>query len=207
MNVHVFTSLLLIMLAVQSAAACPAEFDAEHYDFIDIENPNQQRIDGAVRILVNQQRCKEGLPLVTSSPALIRVAAAHSKDMVRLGFLSHESPVSGKRRFSDRIKAEGVGYREAAENISQRNVYTFEKRKFIIEDAASCKFSYLGSHRSVPQHSYKSLAQSAVKGWMASTGHRLNILTRSFRKIGTGMAIDRSAPHCGDVLLTQNFIG
>lgn len=205
MKIVIFIIAVLTVVLAQSAIACDSKLDAEFDAKIDSDNPDQQRFDRAVRELINYERCREGLAPLVSSPALLRAAAGHAGDMARLGFMSHESPVSGKARFTDRIKREGVRYNEAGENISQRNVYAFERQKFVIENAADCQFTFLGSGAAVPRHSYKSLAQSVVKGWMASTPHRLNILTKGFRKTGTGMAIDHTAPYCGDILIAQTF--
>ena len=49
------------------------------------------------------------------------------------------------------------------------------------------------------------LAQVTVAAWMASPGHRRNILNGSYRQVGTGMAIDPGGRACGNIYLTQNF--
>ena len=55
-------------------------------------------------------------------------------------------------------------------------------------------------------HSYASLARRAVAVWMASPGHRRNILDPALRRVAGAAAI-QPGPHCGRVWLTQTFAG
>ena len=66
--------------------------------------------------LVNIERAKYGLSALKWSGELASVARAHSKDMSDRGFFSHTNP-DGKSPF-DRIKAAGISYSYAAENIA-----------------------------------------------------------------------------------------
>ena len=58
--------------------------------------------------LTNQQRAANSLPPLEVDLALCLTARDHSKDMVNLGFFSHQSPVTGKTTFSDRGKRFGT---------------------------------------------------------------------------------------------------
>ena len=44
-------------------------------------------------------------------------------------------------------------------------------------------------------------ARDTVDGWMASPGHRENILTPTYDRLGAGMAISSG----GELYATQNF--
>ncbi len=66
--------------------------------------------------LVNKERAARGLSVLKWSNELASVARAHSKDMHDRGFFSHTNP-DGKSPF-DRIKAAGISYSYAAENIA-----------------------------------------------------------------------------------------
>lgn len=67
-------------------------------------------------VLLNRIRIAMGKPAVAIDPKLGNAASAHSEDMRKLGFFSHESPVPGKRTFGERAAAAGTS--ASAENIS-----------------------------------------------------------------------------------------
>ena len=62
-----------------------------------------------------------GRPVLELDPRLIASARGHSADMTRLGFFAHASPVAGKRRPSDRMRAAGYPGM-GGENISLGSV-------------------------------------------------------------------------------------
>lgn len=66
--------------------------------------------------LVNAERAKQGLSALTLDQNLSAVAYAHSKDMAQRNFFSHTNP-DGQSPF-DRMKANGISYKTAAENIA-----------------------------------------------------------------------------------------
>ena len=66
--------------------------------------------------LVNAERAKQGLSALTWDSSLAAVAEAHSLDMAQNNFFSHTN-LKGQSPF-DRIKAFGISYSYAAENIA-----------------------------------------------------------------------------------------
>jgi uncharacterized protein YkwD len=66
--------------------------------------------------LLNQERARRGLAPLRLDPQLAAVARAHSKDMCRRGYFDHRSP-DGRSPW-DRLKAAGIQFRAAAENIA-----------------------------------------------------------------------------------------
>ena len=66
--------------------------------------------------LVNEQRANYGLSALTYSTELEAVAYAHSKDMAQNNYFSHTN-LAGQSPF-DRMRAAGISYRSAAENIA-----------------------------------------------------------------------------------------
>jgi uncharacterized protein YkwD len=66
--------------------------------------------------LVNQDRADNGLPALTFDASLRAAALAHSEDMSENNYFSHTSPTQGD--FSTRLKASGVKYSAAGENIA-----------------------------------------------------------------------------------------
>lgn len=89
-------------------------------------------------LLTNMYRVLMGRTALRINPALCRAAKGHSKDMKEKGFFSHESPVPGKRHFSDRARAAGASAH--AENLAQgRNA----------KDAFWSWFLSLGHHKNM----------------------------------------------------------
>jgi uncharacterized protein YkwD len=67
--------------------------------------------------LLNDQRRKAGCAPLVWHDGAAAVAAAHSSDMQRRGYFSHDTP-EGRSPF-DRLRAAGLSYVAAAENIGQ----------------------------------------------------------------------------------------
>lgn len=66
--------------------------------------------------LVNQERVNAGVKPLAWDDRLVPVARAHSAEMFRLKYFSHQSPVSGSP--FDRLKAAGITYTSAGENLA-----------------------------------------------------------------------------------------
>ena len=67
--------------------------------------------------LVNKDRADNGLKPLTFDAGLRAGALAHSQDMAKNNYFSHTSPTQGD--FSTRVKAAGVKYSSAGENIAK----------------------------------------------------------------------------------------
>ena len=162
-------------------------------------------LDAAFRAEVNRHRCGRGLPALEPARPVIGKAAAHSRWMAESGQLSHRSTVRGRRTLADRLKASGLRFRKGAENIGAVQRYRVDDGPFRVEDAGACRFSRAG--RELPVHTYASLARHAVALWMASPGHRRNILDPEVTRIANAVAFQAGAPHCGRFWMTQAFVG
>lgn len=66
---------------------------------------------------LNAERIRNGCEPLSWEQRVAEIAERHSSDMVRRGYFSHESP-EGLSPF-DRLRAAGVEYRGAAENIAE----------------------------------------------------------------------------------------
>lgn len=109
-------------------------------------------------LLHNKIRRNHDLRTFCVHPALQKAARAHSKDMIRRDYFSHDT--KGKYTFDQRLRRFGYtpkGYRyyTTGENIA-----------------------YGSGSRGAPK--------SIMNGWMKSPGHRHNILNGKFREIGVG---------------------
>ena len=65
---------------------------------------------------LNAERATTGAPPLAEDPRLDALAEAHSFDMVRAGYFSHDSPTEGGP--ADRVTHAGLGWSAVAENIA-----------------------------------------------------------------------------------------
>lgn len=162
--------------------------------------------DAAIRSELNYQRCKAGLPPLSEASGLRKVAGQHAKWMARAQQLSHRSATPGQGTTLARIKASGVRFHAGSENIGQIARFQIDGKHFRIADPGACGFLG-GNGQAIPPHSYASLARTVVAYWMASAGHRRNILDRKVSRVGSGVGFDARAPYCGNYYVSQNFAG
>ena len=168
---------------------------------------DQRLLNRAVRAEVNYHRCRAGLdPLRDAGRNLAHVVEGHSTWMARSQTLSHRSTVPGRASLTQRVKATGIRFRTGAENIGMVHRYQIDNLSFRILDSQACSFA-THDGRPLPAHSYGSLARHAVTLWMASPGHRKNILDRRVKMMSTAVAFDPNSQYCGRFWLTQTFIG
>ena len=66
--------------------------------------------------LVNEERTQRGLAALVWDDRLVPVARAHSQEMFKLKYFSHQSPVAGSP--FDRLKAANITYTRAGENLA-----------------------------------------------------------------------------------------
>ena len=123
--------------------------------------PNASNLDPvaqATLCLLNNERGAQGLRPVTEAPGLTQPSLAYSARMVAESFFAHESPDGGT--LVDRLTA--VGY------IAADGDWTVGEN-----------IAWGQGELSTPR--------SIVAAWMASPGHRKNILTGEYTEIGLGV--------------------
>ena len=152
--------------------------------------PSIAEIEAEIVRLTNMERASRGLPVLTHDADLDTIARAHSRDMVARDFFSHENP-SGD---GPTERAERAGYDVhrpdhqggelvgVAENIGMTPLGMVEDIGFVDREASS-------------------IAAAQVRGWMATRGHRSNILSREHERIGVGVTHNGT----GAYICTQIF--
>ena len=120
---------------------------------IDPHNIDYSLLNAAIFYCTNLQRYKYKMIPLKHSSALERAAQKHSKNMVKKNFYSHRNHSRVNKTVKDRLESEGIKGGYIGENICM----DFEK-----------------------DPSYWSFALLVVKGWMASPGHKRNILDKDF---------------------------
>lgn len=197
----------LNLTANAAFAACEGNLPASHNQAVSTKNPDLDTFSASVRYFTNIERCRRGLTPVQSDPTLFQAALGHSDYMARTRNLSHTSNVSGARTMSDRMRKAGVRNRTAAENIGQNFLFAIVGRSISTTTRGACKFTYADTGQPVPQHSYSSLAQAFVASWMASSGHKTNLLNKRFDRMEAAFGFASDAATCGQIYASQNFAG
>jgi uncharacterized protein YkwD len=186
--------LVLAVLALCGSAPPRAQADGAA-DVAAQSGVEAAQVEVRVAELVNAERARAGLPLLSSDPGLAEIARRHSQDMAARRFFDHVSP-DGKdperrgldagypcRKNHGTYVTHGLG-----ENIFQSSVFS------------SVTFGTAGA-RTYQWMSADEIARQVVDGWMGSEGHRENVLKRGFDRQGIGVAITSG----GKVFVTQNL--
>jgi uncharacterized protein YkwD len=119
---------------------------------------NSDRVEAATLCLVNVQRARHGERALRANADLSRSAAAHSEDMVARNYFDHTSP--GGETVLDRIKA---------------STYLPPRAGYLLGENIALGTMQLATPAAI------------VDSWMASPGHRANILNADFRDSGIGV--------------------
>lgn len=129
---------------------------------------NLRAIRGATLCLLNRERSAQGLSPLRADRRLRRAATRYARQMARRDFFDHVSPTGST--FVERIRT--TSYLTGADGYD------------IGENLA-----WGGGPLATPQQ--------VVSGWMASPGHRANILKAEFRDVGIGVALGIPVPGLG----------
>lgn len=153
------------------------------------------KIEGLIHTFTNEERAKNGLAGLVMDSRLSGIARGHSVDMAERNYFSHDTPEgldpsarASRAGYSCHKELGGGYYTEGiAENVAQHWLFT----------------SYVtrGVYASYDWQTEESLAREIVDGWMSSPGHRQNILTGTYDRIGIGIGISADDA----VYATQNF--
>jgi uncharacterized protein YkwD len=140
----------------------------------------EDRLESAVLAELNLVRLEHGLKQLRANPKLTAAADHHSLEMVRSGYFGHES--ADGSHFAKRIKA-------FYQPRTARRPWTVGEN--LIWQAP------------------RLTARAAVVSWLASPGHRENLLESAFREVGVSAVRARGAPgvygNRSVVVLTVDF--
>lgn len=135
--------------------------DSRFNEIIDLKDPDIRRLNALIFFMANEQRAKKKMPILQYHTALEIAAYHHAKAMAQQNFFSHRNPKDAKRRETeDRASMAGIKNPYIAENIAS----------FFAENSQT----------------YMSVAMKLMGQWMASTGHRANILSKNGLQMGAG---------------------
>lgn len=182
-----------------AAAASPVPADTGALDTV--------LLDAAILAEVNHTRCRHGLRPMSAAPSLRPVAEAHARWMARTATLSHAPALQGGlSSLGARLAAGGYINRAGAENIAMVHRYQIDGKPVFVRNAGACHFTDR-SGRAIGAHSYASLAAHLVAQWMASPGHRQNLLHPGLTQVAHAGAVAPHRASCGRVYAVQLFVG
>jgi uncharacterized protein YkwD len=128
---------------------------------------------------INQARAGAGLPAYTLSASLSKASALHNQRMIDGCGLQHQC--SGESGIGDRFSAQGVQWTAAGENIG---------------------FGSSGSSQSAIIAAANGLTDSMLAEKPPNDGHRKNLLSSTFKRIGLSVVRDGN----GRTWMTQDFV-
>lgn len=140
---------------------------------------------------------------------LTEAAASHSREMVRMQYFSHESPLKKNRTLGHRLKNAGIFLPGTAfaENLGVDFILSLSEVPYYTETHRKRTYYYnYETKEKISSQTYGQFAEQMVKNWLASPGHRRNLLNKKFTRIGIGVETGRYRGHDA-VYVTQNFLG
>jgi len=118
----------------------------------------EHRLESRLLTLTNEARAAEGLAPLAPSAILAQAARHHAEEMARLGYFSHVSPTPGRGSPEERVRLMGGTHAMLGENLADVSARDLDA------------------------------ANRIVDGWMASPGHRTNLLHTAWTHVGFGLA-------------------
>ena len=129
---------------------------------------------------INAARSGEGLAALSLDSSLSKAAALHNQRMIDGCGLAHQC--SGEGGLGERFSAQGVRWSSAGENIG---------------------FGFAGDSDPAIVKAANGLCDSMLAEVPPEDGHRKNLLSKSFKRIGLSVVRESG----GKVWLTQDFVG
>jgi uncharacterized protein YkwD len=137
---------------------------------------NLTQVGQATLCLLNAERGAQGMGALAEAPGLTQPSQAYSARMVAENFFAHESPDGGQ--LVDRLVA--------ARYIERGGDWT-------VGENIAWGQGELATPRSI------------VAAWMASPGHRANVLTREYTEIGLGVVLGTPGDTSWGATFTTEF--
>ena len=151
-------------------------------------------LERRIHELINKERRSKNLGALRFEDKLSNIARAHSTDMARRDFFNHVNPDG--RNATERGERAGYTCRKdfgshftqgLGENLYQGNLYSSVRTQ--------------GTKKTYAWNTMDDIARHAVAGWMKSSGHRKNILQKTYDRTGIGIDVSRD----DKVYVTQVF--
>ena len=143
----------------------------------------------------NLHRSQNDLEHLAHLTGLDRAACTHAEEMVANDFFAHLNPNDPSLETpADRLRAQSLEVGFVAENIGEVFVLDYEsgERVYTRERDGRTIFSREPGGDPLGRRSYLEVAESLLDSWMASPGHRSNILSPEAKHFGSGCQVDEA---------------
>jgi uncharacterized protein YkwD len=161
--------------------------DQRYSEMLDLEHPDLARLQAVLFFLTNEVRVKYKLAPLSYSRALEEAAHMHAEDMVKQNFFSHmNTKTAAKYSPNDRAKLNKISNPFLAENIIEGYGLQYTSKKTVYLRGKG-NFSYKPDGALLKPHTYLSLGETLITGWMNSKDHRKNILSQDALQLGCGI--------------------
>lgn len=138
---------------------------------LDVDIDFLSQVESEIVRLCNIEREKLGLKPLISNPRLDEIARYKSEEMGLYNYFEHKSPISGYQSWDLAKKVFGYEYRSFGENIWMKRATASNPKQYL------------------PTFKANITASEIVDDWMNSDGHRENILSTKYGKIGVGVVV------------------
>jgi uncharacterized protein YkwD len=161
--------------------------DKRYSEMLDLAHPDLARLQAVIFFLTNEIRVKYNLAPLAYSRQLEEAAHMHAEDMVKQHFFSHmNTKTASKYSPNDRAKLNKISNPFLAENIIEGYGLQYTSKKTVYLRGKG-NFSYKPDGELLKPHTYMSLGEALLTGWMNSKDHRKNILSRDALQLGCGI--------------------
>jgi len=175
---------------------------------LDGRRLDQPLLSAAIFHETNVRRRQAGKSVLRHDTRLDRAARLHAERMVRERFFDHINPREAVLRTpEDRALAVGFTPRYLSENIATHFDIRYEAGTpvYKVPKQKGGGFSTTPDGPPIARHTYRSFAVSLLDKWMASKGHRANILSGYPTRSGAGCAIRPASSGMDKLYCVQLF--
>jgi len=153
---------------------------------LDLSNLHYELLDAAVFHETNRRRQRQALPPLSHQEKARQMARLQSQSMAEGQFVGHENPSPAKKTLPDRARVVSLRFSFLAENVASAfgRRYQSGQKFYVREESGRKVYSLTPNGPIIPMHTYLSFAEALLDEWMASPGHRQNILHKSSRFLG-----------------------
>ncbi len=173
-------AVVLLLTAAPAAMAGPkaeialgAKHRCENTDIVATPE-NLTVVREALECLHNRTRALKRLRTLADNRALAEAAAGHAHDMVARGYFEHETPEG--EHFDERIMDTGYARRADGWKVGENLIWASG-------DLAT--------------------PEQLMRSWLDSSGHRANILNRSYRELGLGLTYGTPGGEAGVTIAAE----
>ena len=161
---------------------------------MNLAAPDYELLDAALFHVTNEVRATHHLSLFRYAAVLFDAASYHATTMISRNFYDHNNKTSAAYQTPDRrIRTFGGDYHVTAENIAHFATIDMP-RQYCPRQQSDRTYRYFDCRtgKVYQPFTYAAFARMAVQKWMASPGHRANILNPDLTFLACAARLSRN---------------